>query len=155
MKVIDKFDGDYAFLSNFYPSRILYDEEEGWHAATVEHAFQALKTRSMEEEIEILFASTPGQAKRLGRICQLRPDWEQVKDGTMESLIRAKFSIPALRDKLLATGNATLVEGNYWHDNYWGVCHCEKCQEKGQNKLGQILMKVREEIRNDLSRITE
>ena len=37
-----------------------------------------------------------------------------------------------------------LIEGNYWHDNYWGNCLCPKCKEiEGQNQLGKILMKVR------------
>jgi hypothetical protein len=57
-----------------------------------------------------------------------------------------------LRKKLLATGDATLIEGNYWHDNYWGVCTCENCVSNGivgRNRLGTLLMKVREEIKND------
>lgn len=37
-----------------------------------------------------------------------------------------------------------IVEGNYWHDNYWGNCTCDKCKNiEGQNKLGKILMKIR------------
>ncbi len=149
---IDKFDGEYAFLSNFYPSKILYDECERWYAPTVEHAFQASKTLSMEEEIDILASSTPGQAKRLGRVCYLRKDWEEVKDDVMYRFLQRKFAIPELRDKLLATGNATLIEGTTWHDNYWGICSCNKCKGRGKNKLGELLMKIREELEtNELS----
>lgn len=144
--VIDKFDGEYAFLSNFYPSKILYDDIEGWYAPTVEHAFQASKTRSVEEEIGILCASTPGKAKRFGRLCDLRPDWEEVKDDVMYRLLKEKFAIPELRYKLLATGDATLIEGTTWHDNYWGVCSCNKCNRRGKNKLGELLMKIRKEL---------
>ena len=145
---IDKFDGEYAFLSNFYPSRILYDEYENWYAPTVEHAFQAAKTLNIEEEIDILASATPGQAKRLGRRCQLRKDWEEAKDDVMYSLLRRKFSIPELRDKLLATDDAILIEGTTWHDNYWGGCSCSKCNGRGKNRLGKLLMKVREELRH-------
>jgi len=56
-------------------------------------------------------------------------------------LVRKKFEIPVLREALLDTGNAKLVEGNYWGDVEWGVC-----RGKGKNKLGKILMKVRKEI---------
>ena len=145
--IIDKFDGEYEFLSNFYPSKILYDNNEGWYAPTVEHAFQAAKTRNVEEEIGILSASTPGKAKRLGRLSDLRPDWEEVKDNVMYRFLKEKFSIPELRYKLLATGDATLIEGTTWHDNYWGVCSCAKCNGCGKNRLGELLMRLREELK--------
>ena len=48
----------------------------------------------------------------------------------------------------MATAPAPLLEGNYWHDNYWGDCKCKTCEKtEGQNKLGRILMIVRKEIR--------
>ena len=143
--MINKFDGEYAFLSNFYPSPIVIkDGEDEFVAKTVEHYFQYMKTPSMEEGIAILEAETPGQAKRLGRKCHLREDWEEVKDDVMLEALHEKFQYPELRAKLLATGNEELVEGNWWRDTYWGVC-----EGVGQNKLGQLLMKVREEIKND------
>jgi predicted NAD-dependent protein-ADP-ribosyltransferase YbiA (DUF1768 family) len=63
----------------------------------------------------------------------------------MEDLVRQKFSLyPTLREKLLATGEEELVEGNYWHDNFWGACSCRKCEGREKhNHLGRILMKVR------------
>lgn len=151
--IISKFDGEYAFLSNFYPSPFVFKEgEDEFVAKTVEHYFQYAKTPSMEEGIWILNAATPGEAKRLGRKSYLRKDWEEVKEDVMLFALREKFSNPELRKKLLATGDATLIEGNYWHDNYWGVCTCENCVSNGivgRNRLGTLLMKVREEIRND------
>jgi predicted NAD-dependent protein-ADP-ribosyltransferase YbiA (DUF1768 family) len=63
-------------------------------------------------------------------------------------IIRNKFSDKYMSDLLLNTGDEELIEGNYWHDNYWGNCTCSKCKDiEGQNKLGKILMKVRDEIR--------
>jgi predicted NAD-dependent protein-ADP-ribosyltransferase YbiA (DUF1768 family) len=75
---------------------------------------------------------TPGEAKKLARKLTaqgyLRKDWEQASLGIMEGLVRQKFSLyPTLREKLLATGDEELVEGNYWHDNFWGACSCRKC----------------------------
>lgn len=148
MKVIDCFDGEFAFLSNFYPSPIpISDGVDTFTAPTVEHYFQASKTPSMEEFLDILSASTPGQSKRLGRKCMLVPDWEEVKDRVMYEALRLKFSDPDLKEKLLATEDAWLVEGNTWHDNYWGSCHCDRCGSHGRNKLGQLLMQLREELR--------
>jgi len=143
MDDIDRFEDEYAFLSNFYPSLILVD---GLLFPTVEHAFQAAKTRFMEEKVDIRDALTPAKAKRLGRKCCLRADWQSVKREVMLDCLRLKFNITDLRDKLLATGDATLVEGNTWHDNYWGVCMCPNCLHKPKrNVLGYFLMQVREE----------
>jgi ribA/ribD-fused uncharacterized protein len=144
--MIDSFSGDYAFLSNFYPSPIVIHitKEDTVIAPTVEHYFQYAKTPSAEEGFEILAAATPGEAKRLGRKCNLRKDWESIKDFVMLDALRDKFSDPELRAKLLATGDEFLVEGNHWGDTYWGVCN-----GKGRNMLGSLLMKVREEIKND------
>lgn len=69
----------------------------------------------------------------------------------MLDVVRAKFSLPENAEKLLATGDAELIEGNYHHDNLWGSCMCEKCKTKtGQNRLGRILMQVREELKERL-----
>ena len=146
--VINKFDGEYSFLSNFYNSPIDYefDVEMITTVPTVEHAFQAAKTLNMSEEFEILKAKTPGEAKRIGRKALLRHDWEKCKDNVMLGFLRQKFAIPELREKLLGTGDATLIEGPTWHDRYWGICSCDKCGGRGQNRLGELLMQVREEL---------
>ncbi len=139
MTRIDRFTCDYDFLSNFHPSPI---EVDGILYPTVEHAFQAAKTFVPEEKQGIAAAATPGRAKRKGRKVQLRPDWEQVKVGIMEELVRLKFATHAdLRERLLATGNAELIEGNNWNDTFWGVC-----RGRGRNELGLILMKLRSEL---------
>ena len=150
-KVISKFEGEHEFLSNFYPSKIIYDIDDGHivYAPTIEHAFQAAKTFNPFEESDILTAPTPGKAKRLGRKCELRKDWEEAKDNVMRKFLCKKFAIPELRQKLLDTGDAYLIEGNYWHDNHFGICYCEKCKGKGENILGQLLMDIRKEIREN------
>lgn len=61
----------------------------------------------------------------------------------MEKILKAKFG-GNLKNKLKTTGNTTIIEGNYWHDNFWGSCHCLKCKGKGQNHLGNLLMKIRD-----------
>lgn len=148
MNTISSFEGDYEFLSNFYESPIIYN---GITFPTVEHFFQAMKTLEPGKVYEIAKATTPGMAKRLGRNVKLRPDWENVKVKVMRKGLELKFQNPALREKLLATGDAFLKEGNTWHDNIWGSCTCERCGDHGQNLLGQLLMAIREEILDEMA----
>lgn len=145
--MINCFDKEYAFLSNFFDSEIV--DEDGICYPTVEHYFQAMKTLDKVVRFDIAISTTPGQAKRKGRKVSLRPDWEQVKEQVMYDAIVQKFANEELREKLLATGDEYLEEGTTWHDNEWGNCSCEKCQKiVGKNKLGKILMQVRSEIRD-------
>ena len=139
--MIDKFDGEYFFLSNFSASPFRIDNVL---FPTMEHYFQANKADNQNDYLRIAYAPTPGEDKRLGRKIQLRPDWEKIKDNIMLTGLRKKFADPELRNLLLATGDEELVEGNYWRDTYWGVCN-----GVGQNKLGKLLMQVREEIKNN------
>ena len=136
---IDKFDGtEYAFLSNFYSSPITY---EGIVYPTVEHMFQALKSLDQKQRIKIANAATPGQAKRLGRQVALREDWEEVKVDVMRTALQLKFTDPTLRQQLINTGEAELIEGNTWNDRFWGVC-----QGTGKNMLGTLLMELRSSL---------
>ena len=139
--MINKFDGEYAFLSNFYECPIV-----GWDGITYptnEHYFQAQKTLNKIEKRAIAAAPTPGKSKRMGRNVQLRPDWEVVKYDIMYEICKAKFEQHSdLKEQLLATGDAYLEEGNTWNDRCWGVCN-----GVGENNLGKILMRIRDEFR--------
>ena len=136
---ISKFDGEYSFLSNFYECPIDF---LGLHFNSSEAAFQSMKTPIHSEQLLFINLS-PSAAKKLGRKIQLRQDWELVKDHYMYRIVLAKFTQNYnLKQKLILTGEAELIEGNYWNDTYWGVCN-----GIGQNKLGKILMRVRSELR--------
>lgn len=136
--VINSFSGEYEWLSNFYPSRVM---GAGMSFPSVEHAYQAYKTFNDNERRRIA-TLTAGQAKRAGNKLKLRSDWEEVKEELMYELVLQKFeTYSKLRRKLLDTKDAILIEGNNWGDRYWGVCN-----GVGQNKLGEILMRVRKEI---------
>lgn len=135
---IDCFDGEYEFLSNFYLTPILF---EGVIYNCVESAFQAAKTIKLDDRLQFQTMSA-GKSKRAGRKLILRKDWESIKTEIMLQLVRYKFqSNIEIRQKLIDTNPLELIEGNYWHDYYWGVCN-----GKGVNMLGQILMKVRKEL---------
>lgn len=146
MCTINIFDGYFDFLSNFYTSPI---EIGGINYPTVEHYFQAMKTTDIADRMLIAQAATPGKAKRMGRGVTLRADWEDIKNEVMYTGLKAKFKDPELRERLLSTGTATLIEGTTWHDKCWGVCYCDQCQGQGENRLGRLLMKLRDEIKNE------
>lgn len=142
--VIDRFNNENKFLSNFQASTIFY---EGKKYATVEHAYQAQKSVDPQEQEEIRNAISPSQAKKLGRRVKAWDGWSDAKAALMLELLRLKFQNPFLRHKLLATGEAILIEGNTWHDRFYGICRCTKCNNQGLNVLGKLLMQVRDEIR--------
>ena len=136
---IDRFEGEYEFLSNFSESLIIY---ERLFYSTVEHAYKAAKTLDFEKRELISKAKNPDVAKSMGRKLQLRNDWEEIKLNIMLTLVRKKFYyIKDLKKKLLDTSDNILIEGNYWKDTFWGVC-----DGKGENHLGKILMQVRKEL---------
>jgi hypothetical protein len=134
----------YKEFSNFFPVKLSLD---GSVWPTVEHYFQAMKFPANPEYQEsIRIATTAAVAKRLGKTREfpLRSDWNTYRDTVMYAALKEKFSErhPELRDKLLATGDAILKEASPM-DNYWGIGR----SKKGQNKLGQLLMKIRSELR--------
>lgn len=139
--MIDSFSGKYAFLSNFYRVPIIYQDRR---YPTTEHAFQAAKTLNEDSRIQIAHTKDPADAKRLGRRVTLRPHWNTLRDIIMYEICQIKFTNKALRRMLLDTGSEELVEGNTWNDTYWGVC-----RGQGQNKLGKILMKIREDLQKE------
>lgn len=141
--MIDSFTNKYFFLSNFYKCSIEYD---GMFYPTSEHAYQASKCLNINDKIKIQEVRTPGQAKRLGRKIKVREDWDDVKFRIMKEILQSKFSWSPLRNMLVETNNKLLVEGNTWHDNIWGDCRCgrDECLASGMNKLGKILMEIRE-----------
>lgn len=143
--MINEFRGKYRFLSNFW---LVPVEFEGIDYASVEHAYQSAKTINQKERIPFWEEHiTPGKAKRLSKTLTLREDWEYIKTDIMRKLVFRKFQVPYLKNLLLATKDQELVEGNTWHDNFWGNCFCKKCSNiKGLNHLGKILMKVRDKL---------
>lgn len=128
-----------GFLSNFHPSTISF---EGSLYATVEHAYQASKTFDADCRRLIRVASTPNDAKRLGRSLTLRSDWDVIKVPTMRSLIKEKFKNPFLRHLLVSTRDLKLINENRWNDKFWGMVN-----GIGENWLGKILEEVRSEIK--------
>ena len=129
-------------FSNFSPHGF---EAEGAYWPTVEHYFQAQKFSDSSHQQTIQQAPSPEQAKQLGQSREhpLRPDWDTIKERVMKCALRKKFAGPELGALLLGTGDRELIE-NAPHDPYWG-CGPDG---HGQNRAGQLLMEVREELRH-------
>lgn len=137
--MINCFRGEYYFLSNFYECNIEFD---GIPYLNAEAAFQAQKCSVLKDRKQFSDLN-PSAAKKLGRKVSLRPDWENVKINLMYQIVKAKFvQNPDLADKLIATGDEYLEEGNNWGDRIWGTVN-----GVGANNLGKILMTVRSELR--------
>lgn len=136
---ITSFRDEYGFLSNFayLPN-----------GTTVEHLYQAEKTTDPRWREMISQARTPAQAKALGSQCPKRPDWDKVKVAVMRRLLKKKFTrTSAYGRMLLATGDRLIVEGNLWHDMFWGQCNCDRHKGNGRNELGKLLMEIRSKLR--------
>lgn len=168
--MIAGFRDEYRFLSNFYNAPVTYN---GVTYKNSEAAFQAAKFLHLTSDdirtkvspsmidgygfdltddhcVEHAFADmSASDAKKLGRKLPIRPDWEDVKFDIMREIVDSKFANNAyLKRKLLATGDEQLVERNWWHDNIWGDCACDRCKNKaGKNMLGVILMETRTRLK--------
>jgi ribA/ribD-fused uncharacterized protein len=133
---------EFGWLSNFARFPIELDGKD-W--PTSEHYYQAQKFLDVNLQEKIRLASRPGEAARIGRDPHnpLRPDWEEVRDDVMRKVVTAKFTQhEELAYELVATGDAKLIEHTK-SDNYWG-----DGGGRGKNMLGQILMEVRDKLRD-------
>ena len=140
MNIIYKGKWVYNWFSNMEPSEITID---GTTYPSVENYYQAMK--SLDVEIHKLFSAiTPSKSKFLGKGLKIRPDWEEVKENFMYKALWVKFNQPQWKEKLLATNEEEIVEWNNWGDLIWGK---DIRSLKGQNKLGILLMKIREQLK--------
>lgn len=148
-KVISKFEYDYFFLSNFYLAPIKAQTNWGEKLfADTETYYQAMKATTLGDFNFVSESKHAGDAKKRGRSIKCRKDWEDIKGNVMKLALGYKFSQnKELGKRLLDTLDTYLVEGNHWHDNTWGVCSCTKCPGFGENRLGNALMEVREQLR--------
>ena len=137
--MIEKFEGRWRFLSNFYECEI---EHQGIIYKSVEAFYVAMKCNN-EQMINgkhytigdfremISHIPSPGIVKKIGKQIQIRKDWVDKRLDFMNWAVREKFKNEELKELLLSTEDMTLIEGNVWHDNFYGQCSCDKCKGKG------------------------
>lgn len=139
IRYIDSFRGEYFFLSNFYPVEI---EIDGKSYPSSEHYYQAMKCKKEEDHEKIRLCKSPADSKKEVSLYPHRENWKEIRLEVMENALRVKFSDPILKNKLKKTGEYNLREINTWNDKFWGI---DKTTMKGDNHLGRLLMKIRDE----------
>lgn len=140
-RIIEEFRGEYRWLSNFW----IHDTAR---RLSVEHHYQAAKTTNYQDWLLIMSAETPSLAKKYGKPVErggrisVREDWNDVRLTLMEQFTREKYGTNRkLRQKLLDTSGSLIIEGNTHGDTFWGVCN-----GVGENNLGKIIMRIRDEF---------
>lgn len=146
MEIIDSFNGKYRFLSNFYECNVHY---EGITYPSSEHAYQAAKSINPEVRKYVAKLPSPSVSKRFGSQIYLRDDWDYIKLSIMRQIVFDKFAHNTdLKNRLLATNSAILIEGNTWNDTYWGMC-----DGVGDNNLGTVLMQLRSRLKHNTAEL--
>ena len=123
----------------------LVEDKQGEDKASILSSDTVLVPQIQEKIRQI---ASPMDAALEGRNRQnpLRSDWEEVKDEVMLQALRMKFSQnPEIVRELLATGDANIIEHTR-NDAYWA----DGGDGTGKNKLGLLLMQVREELKNSI-----
>lgn len=139
--MIVEFQGEFRWLSNFAPCKIVVD---GMVYNSVEHAYMSAKSDDPEWKIYCRDTERPGDVKRASKYIQLVTDWEDIKLDVMAGCLKQKYSQEPYKTLLIETGEDLIQEGNRWHDTFWGVY---LPTGKGQNHLGKLIMKIREELK--------
>lgn len=142
--MIHEFRGAYNFLSNFYSTPVLF---RGVVYVSSEHAYMSAKSDDPQwKEYCVNPNVSASDVKENSKHIRYVDNWHTLKFQIMEECLRSKFENPILREKLLATGNQNIQEGNYWNDRIWGV-DLSVTPNIGENHLGRLLMKIRDEIK--------
>lgn len=115
---------------------------------TVEHYYQAAKFACENRQEKIRLAKSPIKAAQMGRDRNhpVHASWDDKwRIPIMHRALLAKFSQhPDLKDLLLGTGDALLVEDSPT-DYFWGWGK----ERTGKNMLGNLLMDVRNSLRKE------
>jgi ribA/ribD-fused uncharacterized protein len=135
--------GPWGFLSNLFPCEIVF---EGRAFRSPEDAYQYSKPRDAAVAQWLVSSPSPRLTALAAHALfwyDVSPEWNAVKVARMRAVLCAKFAqYPALAERLIATGDAVLVE-NSKTDAFWGVGK----NGNGKNRLGELLMEIREELK--------
>jgi len=154
-------DADVGFMSNFYPAEFTDDKGVVWK--TSEHYYQAYKFEPGSEPFERIrhtktarecynvaweykdlftdkFSSNPKEPSA---------EWAAKKDKVMREALLFKFNQnPALKEKLLNTGDKILIE-HAMKDGWYGTGQYEGEHFSGKNMLGKMLMELRNKYNSE------
>ena len=151
------YQSEFAPFSNFYSCNIVVGQHTFF---CLEQAFQFLRAKILEKPLaatRIYLSRDVYYIKQVGRELGTSDKWETRKFDLMYECLKKKFDQhPELKALLLKTGDLELVEAT--PDRVWG-CGATLSSNvlrrhawAGQNKHGEILMTIREEYRNLVSK---
>ena len=140
-----------GYLGNMFSSPIVYD---GKIWKTAEALFQAL--RFDDDSIREMIRNEKSpiglklKVKNISHLMSIAPKGKQDIEN-MRVVLRLKFGQhPILKEQLLSTGNAVLVEDvtrrKSGNSIFWGA-YLSEGQWTGDNKLGELLMELRGYLR--------
>ena len=137
----------YRYLSNFH---ICHIEYEGLKFTSTEAAYHSAKFNSTKLK-QLLSTMGPMESLRESRKHKIDiPNWHSTfKFEVMYDVNWIKFNIPELKNMLLDTENKHIVEKNWWRDIVWG----QDADGNGENNLGKIIMKIRDNLKYNLDNI--
>lgn len=138
MDKIDRFRGEYGWLSNFADVKIEY---KGRTYNSVEHAYLSAKCDDAEWKQLCSENHPAGELKKLSKGIPIVPNWENQKITVMKQLLIKKYTQEPFKTKLINTKGKYIEEGNTWYDIFWGV---DLKSGFGENYLGKIIMDIRE-----------
>lgn len=138
--MIEKFQGETRWLSNFAPVKIVLD---GIEYPSTEHAYMSAKCDDPAWKEFCSTTEKPGDVKRASYKVKLIEGWDDKRLAVMKEVNRQKYSQNPYKRMLIATGNEHLQEGNTWGDKFWGV---DLKTGEGENNLGKIIMEIRSEL---------
>jgi len=140
MDKIDKFRGEYNWLSNFYDVRIEFGERV---YKSIEHAYLSAKCDD-EQWKQLCSENQPAvELKKISKGIPIVANWEDQKLSVMKVLLVKKFTQEPFKSKLIKTSGKYIEEGNTWYDTFWGV---DLKSGFGENHLGKIIMDIRDII---------
>ena len=137
----------YYFLNNCYTSTIVY---KNLIYSNLQSAYEAQKEPNSMYRLK--YTAIDGYAAI--KLSKTITNVKQVSIKTFYDLLKIKFSSLDMKQKLLLTDDKDILYLNQYHDNYFGSCTCEKCNNKGKNLLGKLLVKLRTELVNEQSKTT-
>lgn len=152
--IVTHFRGNFAFLSNFYKTPVVYERRT---FPSAEHAYQSAKTSDPKTKSQFTdHTLSSAEVKRLGGNIIMIPHWDTRKLFVMRDVLAAKFEPGTMMAALLLdTGDATLYHGNDHRDEFWGVHDLAENGRGGygQNWLGKLLMHRRWELQESRGRL--
>ena len=166
MKVLGFFapDKENGYLSNWYPCKFKYGRYVYQSAEQFMMAQKALLFDDSEVFDKIMVSNNQKTIKRLGKQVKNYDDeiWSCLRGKIMQRGIRAKFQQNSdILNTLLETDGMILAECSPY-DKIWGIglgVDDIRIQDtskwKGKNLLGNVLMEVRADLKNWVSRVSD